>query len=100
MSAIGPGDFVECVDARPNDWDGVSRLTLRAIYRVAEVKRTTLDPHGNIRGGVRLHGVVSGYDERGRERFFDVNRFRPIYRPKSDFITSLMREAPAEQVGA
>ena len=81
MSAIGPGDWVECIK-------GNETTRVGAIYRVAEI--------------LQWH-VVCRNDNCGRPYLFlsdarpgkglvghCVNRFRPIYRPKADFIEGLM----------
>jgi hypothetical protein len=90
MSAIGPGDFVECVRASP------PKTVQGALYRVSEVGD---DPgalcaaHGlacESGGWVRLQGV-----SHGRFVGFCVHCFRPVYRPKAGLIAQLL--APNER---
>lgn len=80
MSApIGPGDWVECVDAAPRDYADV-RLTLGAIYQVHHV--ADLGPWGL---GVWLTDNPSASWSGG----YHADRFRPIYTPKQELIETL-----------
>ena len=76
MEPIGPGDFVECVDAR-----GAPELTLGSIYMV----RLICDDGG----GCWLREVDPPPFHDG----FFISRFRPIYRPKASLIQSLLHPA-------
>lgn len=82
MSAIGPGDFVECVDASPPDrHDRGSRLVVGALYRIA---RLDITPYR------RLPACwVVGVDVLWR-----ISRFRPIYRPRERAFDHLLTTIP------
>lgn len=94
MSApIGKGDFVECVDvaARPHSCALPRPLVLGGIYRVHDVTRRA-DWPGLPTDGIEL---VEYPELRDFWRIsFDIERFRPIYRPKSDLIEQLKQAAP------
>lgn len=95
MSAIGPGDWVECVEA-----SGAGPLEVGRIYQVADVFPShpgcTCYCHGREVGGLNLIelpvSTVAGWIHA-----HCILCFRPIYRPKADFIESLKRPAPAEE---
>jgi len=90
-SDIGPGDFVECVDARPCAFSGKSLLVAGAIYQVYDLD-VGVSPDGEL--GLALSLVeISDCDLAGRF-VFCATRFRPIYRPKSEIIESLKAPAP------
>lgn len=89
MSAIGPGDFVECVDASPSLKTG-ERLSVGAIYQVREVLRGP-GMSGRTENGVRLVGQRRCLNRQGVEYAWRADRFRPIYRPKSSLIEQLKR---------
>ena len=86
---IGPGDWVECIDDGSGDGYGTP-LRVGAIYRVNGI---IPDWQGKL--GLTLDGVEPpttgsvGIILIG----FAPELFRPIYRPKADFIESL--KAPA-----
>ncbi len=92
MSAIGPGDFVECVDVGGwGDfvWDHGEAPTLGAIYTV----RSVITDH---MGGDAL--LLNELERTPRAKAFwggEIGyapwRFRPIYRPKSSLIEQLKR---------
>jgi hypothetical protein len=100
MSAIGPGDMVECIDAGPSGsnghgsaWEPGAAPVMGAIYTVVEVfidvaGREALELSEIRRGpeAIRVWGGRVGYGPR---------RFRPIRKPKSDFIEALKQPAPA-----
>lgn len=94
MSAIGPGDWVECVDASPRYVPGVGMspvpapLVKGAVYRVERVVYDARwDETGIVLDGIRENAWrIDGA--------FNVDRFRPIYRPKSEIIESLKQPAP------
>lgn len=87
---IGPGDWVECVDARPHRRITVAPITIvfGALYRVAKV----------IPGGTRDYAALRFWEqdclrvegdplpEPNAWRFV---RFRPIYRLKQSIIEAL-----------
>lgn len=77
--AIGPGDWVECVDASPNRRIGRSVLAHKALYQVERAGFVTNLP------ALWLVGLRS----LGTTGAFDARRFRPIYRPKADLIETL-----------
>lgn len=81
--AIGPGDWVECIDAAPlRHRDNGERLLLGALYLVRWAGPSPLTDIPSIR--------VVGVNTR-----WWASRFRPIYRPKSDFRELLT--TPADQ---
>lgn len=89
-SAIGPGDWVECVDASPCPRYGDPGLRLGALYQVARTERRRDEITGYEGDGVLLSGYR--HPSRGVEKKSDwlgASRFRPIYRPKADLIESL-----------
>ena len=101
MSALGPGDFVECVDASDaihiilRDRHSVP-LVVGAVYRVREIDTTpTLDGED----GVVLWGIEMAAGG-GWSRSFRISRFRPLYRPKADLIESLKTPVERERVPA
>ncbi len=87
-SAIGPGDWVECVrdGSAVHGW---SPLTVGAIYRVRDLVEEGY-PGGRVVAGVTLHEVATPPGEVG----FWIELFRPIYRPRADLIESLKAPAP------
>ena len=98
MSAIGPGDWVECVDASPHPNHKVStKLVQGALYRVRE---ESVCPETG-KNGLTLCGVLLPIHSKiGREIGWLLSRFRPIYRPKADLIESLKTPAKRERVPA
>jgi hypothetical protein len=97
MSApIGPGDWVECVDASPHrgalDPSTIIALSLGALYQVREVADGFAG--GELRHGLLLVGLKNRTNRDGLEFAYDVERFRPIYRPKSSIIEQLKQPAP------
>jgi hypothetical protein len=88
VSAIGPGDWVECVN--PEVGDGSDFVRLGAIYCVEEL--VGVDWPTPCCGGVvgmELVGVPRSEDEA-----WCPCAFRPIYRPNADFIEHLKQPAP------
>ena len=91
-AAIGPGDWVECVNATP--CLGCRRpveLVQCAVYRVTALAPTDADGCAGLflyeaEPCARCSGGVYG---------FDLRRFRPIYRPKSSIIQGLLSDIPA-----
>lgn len=84
---IGPGDWVECVDAsfRYSDPDGdLALLRVGAVYQVEAVR---------IGPGLLLCGVPMVQRQRG----YWADRFRPIYRRDATLITRLLEKLPADQ---
>jgi len=86
MSAIGPGDWVECVSVdSENDYG----LRVGAIYQVERVA-TGRTLAGIITTGLLLHGMnYTGWT--GARVGYLPERFRPLYRPKADLIERLMQ---------
>lgn len=74
MSAIGKGDWVQCVDASPDLWgEDHVRLQLDGIYFVTDVGDAYL-PDGSVDSGVRLdRDNPSEHDS-----LWNINRFRPM----------------------
>ncbi len=86
---IGPGDWVECVDDDPCEVYGPSGLIAGALYRVLGAKKCTDPNTGYVADALKV--LVS-------PRWHGLKRFRPIYRPRADFIESL--KAPREKIDA
>lgn len=106
MSAIGPGDWVECVDG--GAWrDGLKLparhegrpIVPRHVYQVREViiGRGANGPEP----GLRFVGIRA-FNDAGLEGGWPMAGFRPIYRPREDLIQTLLQPLPAdvEQVTA
>lgn len=89
MSAVGPGDWVECVDVapRPNQPSryrvALAQLQVGKLYRVVG--------EAEIRGLI-IEGVRAAAEP---ALGWKVERFRPIYRPKQELIETL--KAPPER---
>lgn len=86
--AIGPGDWVECVDAQFHASAGVA-LVLAAIYRVREVLPDAILSGGGRGPTVRLRNIALPIGPHGVEASWAISRFRPIYRPKQEIIEAL-----------
>jgi hypothetical protein len=98
MSAIGPGDYVECVDASPpapDTWaaDCGAYLVGGRMYRVVSVGRSWSRKYG-LGDGVVLDAPETQYDCPDGIPSWPVERFRPIYRRKSDLIETLKQPLP------
>lgn len=87
MSAIGPGDHVECV-LISGDGGG---FRLGSVYIVEEVGLWNGEPFINCVGMRRPRGLCPGWATRA---------FRPVHRPTTKFMNALMRPAPKEPVPA
>lgn len=92
MSAIGPGDWVECVDAKPCARWGDPGLRKGGLYQVEAVSIRCDEVSGYKAAAVRLAGYVHPTVE--GVRWLGLDRFRPIYRPNVDLIQSLKAPAP------
>ena len=87
MDPISPGDYVVCIDTRPNPERGNRcPLQLGGLYLV---KACATDPAGN--SGFELHGIRSS----GWRGGFHGWRFRPVYRRDHGLIERLCRGLPA-----
>lgn len=95
MSAIGPGDWVECIDASPSEegrhFCEADQLVLGTVYCVSAAwvwrDSTPVILVGRERSEASEYwGVRCGYG---------VRRFRLIYRPKNDLIERLKSSKPA-----
>lgn len=95
MSAIGKGDWVECVRITKGDY----QIRLRDIYCVEAV----VPQPGSCRG-CEAHGVVCervgivlvGVRVGERLRAWCSRAFAPIYRPKSSLIQQLSQPINAD----
>lgn len=99
MSAIGPGDWVECLlsEAMRNP---DPRITVTpawpvagGLYRVRDLGSYRTND-GALHDGLRLVGIVGsqpGYPD----AWWNLNYFRPIYRPNAELIASLLAPAPS-----
>lgn len=95
MSAdIGPGDFVECVCAEDCPVHGPSGLNKGSLYVVEAVFPESVTKHGL--GSIKIVGKRSG----SKSRKYGAFRFRPIYRPKPDAFTDLLKVPDRKRVGA
>jgi hypothetical protein len=101
MSAIGPGDWVECIDASPHArLPDRQILQLGKLYCIRDVT-TGLRLNGKREAALRLVGLVLPVINRpGNEYAWSPARFRPIYRPRdnAEFIEKLKTPAPPETV--
>jgi hypothetical protein len=96
--AIGPGDWVECVEAGAIypcrcgvGHEARPEICRGALYRVAAV----LGPDCDGEFHFRLAGVENLSDP--SLGFFE-HRFRLVYRPRADFIESLKQPSPAREL--
>jgi hypothetical protein len=78
VSAIGPGDWVECVKTT----HGVNNGRIFCVAAIDSGDRPCVDMHGPC-GALYLTGLPGGP--------YATCAFRPIYRPKSDLIQSLLK---------
>lgn len=98
MSAIGPGDWVECVDVTSDvagtghDWQGERVPVEGQIYQVSDAW-VDCDGYSVILVGWERDRAARDW---GRRCGFAIERFRPIYRPKADLIESLKTPAKRE----
>ena len=102
MSAIGPGDWVECVDM-VSDFSGGCEVWLDDALpiegQIYQVSDAWIDDDG-------YSVILVGWEREkarldwGRRCGFAIERFRPIYRPKADLIESLKTPAKRERVPA
>lgn len=96
--AIGPGDWVECIsngEDRPGC--GGRGYKIGALYVVSDVHLWRGFAQINCVGRVRPEEF--GLPNPG----WSIRAFRPIYRPRADFIESLKQPAPSptpEPIGA
>lgn len=101
MSDIGPGDYVECVNASTAakaPWKDGPGLHVGRVYVVSETFINANNSPVVLLGwervlSSRIHGFRCGYG---------VERFRRIYRPKADLIAGLLKpvETAPEKVPA
>jgi len=88
---IGPGDWVECVDASTPP--GFTLRAHLAVGRLYLVEWVGVVPPGFSNPGapaIRLMGHPSGLNRMGRQTVgWAIARFRPIYRPKQEIIEAL-----------
>ena len=82
---IGPCDFVECVHEEPCDACGAaSGLTVGSVYVVLEVGYWPISAFREAPGVILMKPPVPP-----GHAAFPLDWFRPIYRPKGDFLESL-----------
>lgn len=92
---IGPGDFIQCVDASPAAWTGDRLLVAGKVYVVRSVEPDTEAPDGTVGPGVTVDGLKLPPSDNGKETCWRLSRFRLIYRPKRDLISRLL--APVDE---
>lgn len=93
MSAIGPGDWVEFVgkpDGYVNPTTVLNTFEVGSVYCVSEVGRRCVDGAKQIWESIRLKGFPA-VNRMGRPTSFPMVAFRPIYRPKPDAFTDLLK---------
>lgn len=86
MSAIGPGDWVECVDASPCRRIGFTSLVHGRLYRVSALGV----PDGSGERGL----IIAEAPHPDTTRYgvgWALRRFRPVYRPRAHLIESLLK---------
>ena len=89
---IGPGDIVECVDARPRHvGDSPTGLSLAAVYTVT---KASLVPEGWADAGEPLLEIREVF-ARGGCGFY-ADRFRPLKRRDEAFLASLLSDVPTD----
>ena len=105
MSAIGPGDWVERDPAYVGGKNAIPRSQLKIfgagiefgkLYRVREMRLLRCPVDGHAWQGLRLDGIVFSVPGHP-DAFVQAEAFRPIYRPKADFIEALKRPAPEQE---
>lgn len=94
MTAIGPGDWVECVDADfgVGVWADRRRIFKGMLYQVSDAW-IDFDNEPVILVGWEREVATREF---GARAGYWVRRFRPIYRPKADLIESLKTPAKRE----
>jgi hypothetical protein len=85
MSAIGPGDFVECIDK------AAPARALGRPFRVVEI----VDGDVCLDCGDTAPGVELDHLSCAGNVYCCGCQVRPIYRPKSEIIQSLKQPAPS-----
>jgi hypothetical protein len=94
MSAIGPGDWVECVK---DSVDIPGTFVVGSLYQVTKLTKTC----PRMGPGVQILGKPSQSELRFTGKYgWAIHLFRPIYRPKADLIESLKTPAKRERVPA
>lgn len=94
-AAIEPGMWVECVDAQARDglWLPGERLTEGAVYQIDTL---FMNPLGRVNVTLAQRPRHPSAIAEGR-RGYNVDRFRPIYRPSEDLITALLEPILEEE---
>jgi hypothetical protein len=99
-NAIGPGDWVEFLGygGNPGSFSGADGTKLRVggLYQVEEIIRAAMSTGGTCEA-ITLVGIHR-LSVRGRRMAYLPERFRPIYRPRADFIESLKAPSPARKL--
>jgi hypothetical protein len=93
MTAIGPGDFVECVTAfvPVPGWRVVPAVpSVGQICRVSWCGPGRRNGKGAMAAGLGLVGY-SVFDADDRAGGFDAAHFRPVYKPNASLIRDLMQ---------
>lgn len=86
--AVGPGDFVECIDDK-----GCTLITNGQIYMVVRIVEKVKARTGEVGPGYVLKEVPP--DLAKNESGYLTRRFRPVYRRSNDLIVSLTKDIPA-----
>jgi hypothetical protein len=108
MSApIGPGDWIECVGPFEGNGAGLAAryralgYTIVGAYHVGLLTICTAVtsamrlPDGRIVPGLQTRDVKAFRS--GREVWLPAYQWRPVYRPKSEFIESLKQPSPERE---
>lgn len=94
MSAIGKGDWVECIQNRLPTTQPPIGLVVGRVYRVEAVGVTGPDDQYPNTPWVRVFGA---HVREGRDGF-RLAWFKPVYAPNADLIERLKQPAPPETV--
>lgn len=90
-AALEPGMWVECINAEFRGgvgpyWRMTPPLKLRAIYRIEDILPSALFEDDTVR--LALIDIPGCYPD-GHRFAYGAPRFRPIYRPRAEFIEAL-----------
>ncbi|MBA4010983.1 MAG: hypothetical protein C0481_03880 [Phenylobacterium sp.] len=88
--------WVECVDAQAREglWLPGERLTEGALYQIDTIFENLVGRTNVTLAQHPRHPAALANGRRG----YNVDRFRPIYRPNEGLISSLLRPIPEKEV--
>lgn len=92
MDAIGPGDWVECIDASPNSFGEPVQLKLGAVYRVEAIVKAR-SAQGIVADCALVDAVADLHERDGRLwlEAYVVDRFRLTFGHGDALLKYLMR---------